>query len=406
MSTIFFHCKSEEKEELKKGIWSILQDHYFTSAYPNSNVQYDDEGETVYLARLEELMDRELCNIDDIEDGFELEFDSTEDAGFAITDNVYHTLMGYRDEGLTFLDPLFEKIVKAFPGISFEANTISADEWVYEEDEYSYEAGMLLKNGIVLLDTGGQMGTNDNEHDEEEPLTVDSIDFNTSTFVLAGFEMVDEWNIKDAIESRGGIVKDKVAAKMNYLVVPSLTMSNSKTKKVAELVEKGKDIKTITREECEKYMLSHDESVFGKEGAIKAKDYILLLDDGKITLKKYIGSDNDVVIPGTIGDYQVVALGNRCFASNPIANVYVNIISVKIPGSIEIIPDNCFEFCGKLTNVVLCEGIKTIGDYAFSDCKSLVKVEIPSTVTKISKRAFLRCEQLHIDEQLLKLQEQ
>ena len=146
MSTIVFHCKLEEMEEIKKGVRSILKNHYFTSVYPNTKVEYDNEGEDVYLARLEELMDSELCTISDTEDGFTVEFDSTEDAGFLIADHVYRTSMGYSDNGLTFIDPVFDSIVEGFPDVLFEADTICADQWVYEENHYSYDGKKLSKD--------------------------------------------------------------------------------------------------------------------------------------------------------------------------------------------------------------------------------------------------------------------
>ncbi len=71
----------------------------------------------------------------------------TEDAGLVITNDVYHTQMGYRDEGLTFVDPIFEEIVKQFPGICFEADVECDDGLAFFELHFSYDGEKLTKEG-------------------------------------------------------------------------------------------------------------------------------------------------------------------------------------------------------------------------------------------------------------------
>ena len=84
MSTIKFTCDESQKESIKKGVWSILKNHYFASAIPNTNVEYEDEGDEVYLARLDDLMKDRLCQVEDTGSGISVTFDSTEEAGFSI----------------------------------------------------------------------------------------------------------------------------------------------------------------------------------------------------------------------------------------------------------------------------------------------------------------------------------
>lgn len=145
MSIITFTCEQNEKETLKKGVWNIIHQHYFSTVFPNSNAEYEDEGKEVYSERLKELMEDELCKVNETEDGVLFEFDSTEDAGFSIADSVYGTSMGYSDNGLTYIDPIFENIIKEFPNICFEADTECADKWVYECNHYSYDGENLSK---------------------------------------------------------------------------------------------------------------------------------------------------------------------------------------------------------------------------------------------------------------------
>jgi hypothetical protein len=139
MSVILFKCGIERKEDVKKKCWAILHDHYSGTVFPNTNVDYKHEEKDVYAERLMELMKSELCKVDDTEDGVRFEFDSTEDAGFTIAMGVYGTGMGYSDQGLTFLKPVFDALMKEMPDICFEAECECCDNWVSEEYSCSYD---------------------------------------------------------------------------------------------------------------------------------------------------------------------------------------------------------------------------------------------------------------------------
>jgi hypothetical protein len=106
MTTINFICDENQKSKVKNGVWEIIRKHYFETVTPNSNVEYEDEGEKVYLERLDELMKSTLCKISDNEKGVLFSFDSTDEAGYAIASDVYGTNMGYHDEGLTFVNTI------------------------------------------------------------------------------------------------------------------------------------------------------------------------------------------------------------------------------------------------------------------------------------------------------------
>ena len=139
MSIVLFKCEDKFKEELKIGVFKILHKHYLNTVSPNTHVKYKDEGEGVYSHRLNELMKTNLCNIEDTDNGISLEFDSTEEAGFLIADSVYETSMGYSDDGLTYLKPLFDNFIKEFPEICFEAECQCYDKWISEEYNCSYD---------------------------------------------------------------------------------------------------------------------------------------------------------------------------------------------------------------------------------------------------------------------------
>ena len=167
MSTITFQCNEAEKTILKAGLLEIITNHYFTTVRPNTNAKYENEGEAVYRDRLGKLVNDRLCSFEETDEGMVVEFDSTEDAGFAIADEVYHTSMGYSDNGLTWIDPLFQSIVSRFPNIAFEADTECADSWVYEESHYSYDGEVLTKDGEELEDDPSASAV-DSEEDSPE----------------------------------------------------------------------------------------------------------------------------------------------------------------------------------------------------------------------------------------------
>lgn len=139
MSVINFKCTPEQREYIKQTCWEIIRDHYLDTVHPNTRVQYDDEGREVYSARLDKLMESDLCEVEETEEGIAFTFDSTEDAGFMIGDDVYHTGMGYSDDGLIYLQPLFDALIEKMPDITFETDCDCSDKWTCTEYHCSYD---------------------------------------------------------------------------------------------------------------------------------------------------------------------------------------------------------------------------------------------------------------------------
>ncbi len=148
MSTINFICSDTQKKNLKAGVWEIIREHYLSTAFPNSNVEFKYEGKDVYRPRMEELMKDGLCTIEENDSGITVEFDSTEDAGFSIAQSVYGTDMGYSDQGLTYLFPVFKIIAEKFSDICFEADTECINEWAESYNHFAYDGSVLTVDGI------------------------------------------------------------------------------------------------------------------------------------------------------------------------------------------------------------------------------------------------------------------
>ncbi len=89
--------------------------------------------------------------------------------------------------------------------------------------------------------------------------------------------------------------------------------------------------------------------------------------DNTITITKYNGEEQEVIIPSTINGKTVTCIGKKTFEKN------FHITSVNIPDS-----------------------VTRIGNYAFWNCTSLTSVTIPNSVTSIGWRVFYGCGQLTI----------
>lgn len=102
--------------------------------------------------------------------------------------------------------------------------------------------------------------------------------------------------------------------------------------------------------------------------------------DGEITIKKYIGTDKDVVIPCKIKGKPVTSIHmNNVFSLSGIE-------SVVIPGSITKVSG--FINCTSLKSVTISDGTAEIGAYAFEGCTSLTSVTLPEGMTRIGRDAF------------------
>lgn len=143
MSTIKFVCENEQKEQLKKFVWEQIRLHYYLNVAPNSQVTYENKGKEVYLSLLDKLMESELCQVSDQPYGILFELETTEDAGYAIAESVYGTLMGYNDSGLGSLNDLFEKTAEAFPDVFFEADIEIFNKWCEGEVHALYDGEKL-----------------------------------------------------------------------------------------------------------------------------------------------------------------------------------------------------------------------------------------------------------------------
>lgn len=107
-------------------------------------------------------------------------------------------------------------------------------------------------------------------------------------------------------------------------------------------------------------------------------DFIIFND---VLLYKYIGGDENVVIPNGIE-----SICSRAFWEAQ------NIKTVEIPESVKYI-NGAFEY-SSVESIKLPNSIKVIDSYAFCECPSLKKITIPASVEEIGEHAFDGCTSL------------
>lgn len=99
-------------------------------------------------------------------------------------------------------------------------------------------------------------------------------------------------------------------------------------------------------------------------------------------------TDTEIVIPALspAGD-RVIAIGDNAFYG-------ADITAVTIPSGVQVIGEDAFSSCERLSSVVIPDGVTVIGDDAFYDCNGLVSVTVGSGVTSIGDTAFSGCDKL------------
>jgi hypothetical protein len=101
--------------------------------------------------------------------------------------------------------------------------------------------------------------------------------------------------------------------------------------------------------------------------------------DGKGTIIKYEGWDQDIAIPMQINGIIVSSIGNEAFMKSDLK-------SLVIPDSVETIGNSAFEG-NSLTNITIGKNVVLIGNNAFANNK-LTTINIPDNVQTIGSYAF------------------
>ncbi len=132
------------------------------------------------------------------------------------------------------------------------------------------------------------------------------------------------------------------------------------------------------------------------------------LDDGTVSIVKYLGTEADIKIPDEIDGKKVTSIGEKAFYDmNSLTSVEIPegvteicnsafdncklLREVILPGTLKTIGDSAFTWCLNMGSIYLPDGLESIGASAFSDCYSLNEVRMPEGVKTIGEQAFMNC---------------
>ena len=130
-----------------------------------------------------------------------------------------------------------------------------------------------------------------------------------------------------------------------------------------------------------------------------------------ITITKYNGSAENVIVPSTIDGTKVMIIEQDAFrecaslknVEIPNTVIYIgcyafynceNLQKITIPDSIQDIGNFTFYNCKSLQKITIPDGVEDIGLYAFYNCKSLQSITMPDSVESIGAYAFYNCANL------------
>ena len=101
-------------------------------------------------------------------------------------------------------------------------------------------------------------------------------------------------------------------------------------------------------------------------------DFEYRIENGGITITKYIGQQENVVIPKEINGLPVTTIGKRSFFdSEPVKNI-------TIPNGITTIEQAAFGNCTKLEHIFISASVTSIDRLSFIMCHSLIDITVAS----------------------------
>lgn len=152
------------------------------------------------------------------------------------------------------------------------------------------------------------------------------------------------------------------------------TQSNASSAQVVEEVKN--DEEEIAEEDIKEEVLVDDTD------ATPISSFEYDVHDDYVSIKSFVGSETEVVIPSVIEGKHVTEIGYDAFEGN------LALTSVTIKEGVTSIGSEAFRGCSYLTSVNMADSVEIIGSSAFKDCTSLSTITLPSHLVKVGDSAF------------------
>ena len=114
----------------------------------------------------------------------------------------------------------------------------------------------------------------------------------------------------------------------------------------------------------------------------KVGNVLYFFDKASGTITGFAGEPKDLVIPLTLGGFNVVSIGSRAFAGSP------TLETLSVPDGISTISAEAFASCPKLSSVEIGATVSYIGSKAFANCTGLTEVSFRGLLENIEPDAF------------------
>ena len=112
-----------------------------------------------------------------------------------------------------------------------------------------------------------------------------------------------------------------------------------------------------------------------------------VIENGTISIDKYIGNAAEVVIPDTIDGKNVTEINHYAF-------YFASVKEISLPETVLTIDYSAFAYCTELEKAVLPTSLKKLGGRAFFRCEALSSIELPSSLESIGSEVFRDCKSL------------
>ena len=204
-----------------------------------------------------------------------------------------------------------------------------------------------------------------------------------------------------AVSGSAGVSTDRVRAEEGFDAYPERTTDDpdeAPTEVYDEIEDADAEIMTMT-DASDEDDSDVDEENYGAQKYVEG-DFVYTTDNG-CTIVDYTGNASNLVIPDTLGGYDVKAIGAECFKNNTtlkkvkLGTEIFQIGKQAFMGCTDgDVANGVFTGCTSLSTVTFAKGCKVIPAYLFHNCNGIKSIKIPDSVTKIKKSAFYNCNNL------------